>query len=282
MPRPLLVTIATQRSGTKFLGACLNAGALVRSFGEPFKPPPPESPFPAFAAGWIAAHPGFAFRGTEVAAMLDGFLDSLADRAAAEGRTAHLDVMYNNLGAFTGAWTWPVRVAGESPLCRLLRARGAKVLHLVRESVADCVASRLIAEHRGYHRRRGQPEPDGALRFAIDRGAAEREMRDILAARAFVRRAFRGYPDIAELAYPDFIAGNAVEASARARIAGLMDVPAAGGGAARLLGASDLLPTAPDKAKVIENWAELVAIEARLRDEATHAAGRLERGGGPG
>lgn len=282
MPRPILVTIATQRSGTKFLGACLNAGALVRSFGEPLKPPPPASPFPPFAAGWIAAHPGFAFRGTEVAAMLDGFLDSLVNQAMAMGRSAHLDIMYNNLGAFTGAWTWPVRAGGDSPLCRVLRARGARVLHLVRESVADCVASRLIAEHRGYHRRRGQPQPDRALRFAIAPGPAEREMRDILAARAFVRRAFRGYPGMAELAYPDFIAGNGIAAAARARIAGLMDLTAAEAEAAPLLGGSDLQPTAPDKAKVIENWDELVAIEARLRDEATRPSGRARHEGSPG
>lgn len=280
MPRPILVTIATQRSGTKFLGACLNGGALVRSYGEPFKPPPPDSPFPAFAAGWIAGHPGFAFRGTEVAAMLDGFLDSLADRAAAGGRIAHLDVMYNNLGAFTGAWTWPDRAGGDSPLCRVLRTRGAKVVHLVRDSVADCVASRLIAERRGYHRRPGQPEPDGALRLAIDLDAAEREMRDILAARAFVRRAFRGYPHVVELAYPDFIAGSGVDAAARARIAGLLELPAAE--AARLLGASALLRTAPDKAAVVENWDELVAIEARLREQPAHAMARARRAGAPG
>lgn len=100
MERPLLVTIANQRSGTKFLGATLNAFTRLRYFGEPFKPPPPASPFPAFAADWTASHPGFAFRGTEMAAMLDAFLDSLAARAAEGGRIAHLDVMYNMLGAF--------------------------------------------------------------------------------------------------------------------------------------------------------------------------------------
>ena len=90
MPAPLLVTLATQRSGTKFLGACLNAGSAVRSFGEALKPPPPEGPFPDFAARWIAAHPGFAFRGREIAAMLDAFLDTLAARATQGGRIAHL------------------------------------------------------------------------------------------------------------------------------------------------------------------------------------------------
>ena len=140
MERPLLVTIANQRSGTKFLGATLNAGTRLRSFGEPFKPPPPASPFPAFAAGWIASHPGFAFRGAEIAAMLDAFLESLAARAAEDGRIAHLDVMYNTLGAFSGIWSWPVRGEGDSTLCRVLRVRGAAVVHLVRESVADTTA----------------------------------------------------------------------------------------------------------------------------------------------
>jgi len=265
MPAPLLVTIATQRSGTKFLGACLNAGALVRSFAEPFKPPPPDSAFPGFAAAWIASRPGFAFRGAEMAALLDGFLDSLAARAAEQGRTAHLDVMYNNLGAFTGAWTWPVRDGGDSPLCHVLRRRGAKVIHLVRESVAECVASRLIAEQRGYHRRRALDAPESALRMDIDLPAAEREMRHILAARAFVRRAFRGYPGLVELAYPGFVSGRGLAPEAAARIAaliGLEETPAP-----RLSGSCDLQPTAPDKAAVIGNWQALLDLEARLQAE---------------
>ena len=56
MPAPLLVTIATQRSGTKFLVAALNAGTRLRSFGEAFKPPPPETPFPAFVRRAFRRH----------------------------------------------------------------------------------------------------------------------------------------------------------------------------------------------------------------------------------
>jgi hypothetical protein len=261
MAPPILVTIATQRSGTKFLGACLTAGAAVRSFGEPFKPPPPDSPFPAFAIDWMARRPGFAFRGSEMAAMLDAFLDGLAARAAAAGRVAHLDIMYNNLGAFTGAWTWPLHPGGASVLCSVLRARGAAVIHLVRDSLAELVASTLIAERRGYHRRDPLTPEDGALRLSADLVAAERQMRDILAARAFVRRAFHGHAAVVELAYPDFIAGAGLAPEAAARIAALPGLPRG----VALAGACPLRPTAPDRAAVVTNWEALLALEARLR-----------------
>lgn len=260
MAPPILVTIATQRSGTKFLGACLNAGDAVRSFGEPFKPSPPDSPFPAFAIDWMARCPGFAFRGAEIAAMLDAFLDRLTAVAAEQGRIAHLDVMYNNLGAFTGAWTWPIRPGGESTLCRVLRGRGAGVIHLVRDSLAECVASTLIAEQRGYHRSTPLAPQDGALRVTADLAAAERQMRDILAARGFVRRAFRGHAAWLELSYPDFIEGQALSPQAAGRLAAMAGLPPG----RAVAGSSALQPTAPDRAVVVTNWDDLLALEARL------------------
>lgn len=269
MAAPLLVTIATQRSGTKFLAACLNAGAAVRSCGEPFKPGPPASPFPAFAIGWMGAREGFAFRNAEMAALLDAFLDSLAAGAAAEGRIAHLDVMYNNLGAFTGAWTAPVNPDGDSPLCRVLRARGAGVIHLVRESLAACVASTLIAGQRGYHRTTPIGAVEAGLRLTADLAAAERRMREVLAARAFVRRAFRRHEGYVELTYPDFIAGQGL---APAALAALRRLPGLGR-AAEPAGAAALRPTAPDRASVVTNWEALTALEARVRAEAGGQAG---------
>lgn len=263
MNRPLLVTIATQRSGTKFLGAALNAGTLLRSFGEPFKPPPPDSPFPGFAAAWIATHPGFAFRSVDLAAMLNGFLDMIEARAAAQGRGAHIDIMYNNLGAFSGVWSWPVRPRGESLLVRILRERGAAVVHLVRESLAACVASTLVAERRGYHRQTALMAEDHALRLRADPVAAQAAMRDILAARQFLRRAFRADGRYVELTYPDFIADQTLSPAARASIARLLGAGA--DEAALLAGTSALRPTAPDKARVVENWDELVSLEAKLR-----------------
>lgn len=145
----------------------------------------------------------------------------------------------------------------------MLRARGAAVVHLVRESVADCVASRQIAEHRGYHRRDPLTESDRALRLTIDFAAAGQEMRAILAARDFVRRAFRGHGAYLELSYPAFIAGESLAPEAVTRIATQLGLPEAAG----LVGPSRLQPSAPDKAAAILNWAEVRDLEARIRAE---------------
>jgi hypothetical protein len=266
MERRLLVTIATQRSGTKFLGACLDAGTLVRSGGECFQPGDARGRFPAFLAGWFARHSEFDFRSQHLHAMVGDFLDHLL--ACSDRPVLHLDIMYNNLGAFSGAWAWPPP-SGGSLLAALLRAREVPVLHLVRDSVAECHASALIAERRGWHRRTDLDGAAAGLRLVADLRRAEREMRAILAARAFVRRSFRRQGRMVELRYPDFIAGQEIAAPARTRICALLGLPE---DTAAICGPSALRPTAPDKAAVIANWGDLVALEARLRAEG--AAGR--------
>jgi hypothetical protein len=157
-----------------------------------------------------------------------------------------------------------VRPGGESPLCRVLRARGAGIIHLVRDSLAETVASTLIAERRGYHRRLPLAAAEAGLRLEADLAAAERVMRDILAARGFVRRAFRRHAAHVELAYPDFIDGAGLSAAAAGAIAALPGLPPG----RVVAGGCALQPTAPDRAAVIGNWEALLALEASLRDAA--------------
>lgn len=266
MDRQILVTIATQRSGTKFLGHCLNAGSVVRSLGECFQPGGPDRSFPRFLSGWFSAHPEFDFRAAHIQALLDGFLDELLARC--DRPVLHLDIMYNNLGAFSAAWSWPPP-GGGSALVALLRRRGAAIIHLVRDSAAECHASTLIAGQRGYHRRSALDAGEEALRLEADLQRAGREIRAILDARDFVRRAFRGHARLLELHYPDFIAGQALAPDARAGMTALLGLPAD----APLAGATALRPTAPDKARVITNWDALVALEARMREERAAGAG---------
>lgn len=262
MPAPLLVTIATQRSGTKFLGGCLNAGTLVRSVHECFQPGEPRRLFPRFLHAWFAAHPEFDFRGSHMQQLLRAFLRHLAEEG--DRPVLHLDVMYNNLGGFAGAWAWPPP-GGDSPLAAALRAGEARILHLVRDSVAECHGSTIIAERRGWHRRHALGDPEASLRLAADLRRAERDMRAILLARDFVRRRFGRYPHVIELRYPDFIDGVGIAAPVRDSIARLLGLSPTE--AAALCGPCDLQPTAPDKAVVIENWDALVALEARLRQD---------------
>jgi len=56
----------------------------------------------------------------------------------------------------------------------VLRARGAGVIHLVRESLAECVASMLTAGQRGYHRTTPIGAAEAGLRLGADLAAAER------------------------------------------------------------------------------------------------------------
>ncbi|BDG70671.1 hypothetical protein [Roseomonas fluvialis] len=260
MDRQIIVTIATQRSGTKFLCGCLNAGTLVRSVAECFQPGEPRRLFPTFLAGWFARHPEFDFRSAHMHALLGAFLDEMLARS--DRPILHFDVMYNNLGGFSGAWAWPPP-GGGSLIAAVLRARNLPIIHLVRDSPAECHASTLIAEHRGWHRRTALAEPDAALRLVAEPRRAAREIRAILDARDFVRRTFRRHPRLLELRYPDFIDGQRLAPAAQAGIAALLGLPAD----TPVAGAADLRPTAPDKAQVIENWDELVAIEATIRAE---------------
>jgi hypothetical protein len=265
MDRQIIVTIATQRSGTKFLGGCLNAGSLVRSVGECFQPGEPRRLFPSFLSGWFARHPEFDFRSAHMQALLGDFLDDML--AHSDRPVLHFDIMYNNLGGLSGVWAWPPP-GGGSLLATLLRARNLPVIHLVRDSAAECHASTLIAEHRGWHRRTPLAEQEGALRLVADTARAAREIRAILDARDFVRRTFRRHPGLLELRYPDFIDGQALAPAAQAGTAQLLGLPPD----APVAGPTELRPTAPDKARVIENWEELVAIEATI--QAERGAGR--------
>jgi len=263
MPAPLLVTIATQRSGTKFLVAALNAGTRLRSFGEAFKPPPPDAPFPAFAARWIADHPGFAFRGTEIAAMLDAFLDSLAARAAAEGRIAHLDIMYNNLGAFGPIWSLPLGAPGSNFLLNWLKARRAAVIHLIRPDLAECYASHVIAEARGIYHTGNDQDAARGMNITLSADQALTYMLPVLRTRRFVQRAFAGYVRHLEVTYPDMVAGQTVAPHVADRIARLAGVPV--GDTARLFGASPLRPTAQDKRALVANFDDIARLARSLQ-----------------
>ncbi len=187
-------------------------------------------------------------------ALLDAFLDHLME--ASDRPVAHLDIMYNNLGALAPIWSWPET---DSFICRVLKSRRAAVIHLIRPSLAECHASSLIAQARGYHSTRPfDPQAHGTS-ITADLAEAEHAMRAILQARRFVQRFFHGYGRYIELIYPDFTAGTTVTPQARDAIARLLKRPADG-----LLGHSPLRPTAPDKASAITNYAALQALASGL------------------
>jgi hypothetical protein len=263
---PFLVTIATQRSGTKFLGTALSAGALVASRGEAFQPGGPAR-FGAFFAEFAAQRGSFGFEGAEMTAMLDAFVARLSAEVAPA--LLHIDLMYNNLGAFSPVWSLPMAGTRGNLLATWLKQRGAGVIHLVRPDLAECLASHVIAETRGVYHTGNAAEAARDISVTIGAEQATAYMLPILRARRFVRQAFAGYPRIVEVTYPSFIEGQTVAAEASQRVARLIGLPP--GAAPSLFGASPLRQTAPDKRGIVTNFDDIARL-ARLLEQEVAAA----------
>jgi hypothetical protein len=258
---PFLVTIATQRSGTKFLGTSLSAGSLYKSLGEVFQPGPGGADFRGFLARFVAARGGFGFEAEEMGAALDGFIAELRARVAPA--MLHIDLMYNNLGSFAPIWSMPNPAPGANFLLNWLKARRAGVIHLVRPDLAECFASHVIAERRGvYH---SGNDADAAREMNVTLGAeqAVTYMLPILRTRRYVQRGFIGYARFLEVTYPAIVGGQSVapaQAERIARLAGLgaADVP-------QLFGASPLRQTAPDKRALVTNYEDIERLAQTLQ-----------------
>ncbi|GGG27190.1 hypothetical protein GCM10010964_13880 [Caldovatus sediminis] len=257
----VIVTLATQRSGTKFLGTALGNGERVASFGEVFQPGRPAPSFGRFFARHLAGRESFAFSGPEMFECLDAFFAELHEAAA--GRAfVHVDVMYNNLGALTPIWARPMSDPHDNFLLNYFKSRGMVLLHLLRRDLADCYASHVIAESRGIYHTGDDRANAEAVSVTLDAAAAVAYLHPILKARRYVRRALAGYPRALEVEYPGFIAGPTVAPELAERLGALLRLP--GEARAGLFGASPLRPTASDKARMVTNYEEIRRLAAEL------------------
>lgn len=258
---PFLVTIATQRSGTKFLGTALSAGSVIRSLGEAFQPGPGGADFRGFFGRFVAARGGFGFEAEEMTAAFDAFVEHLRERVAPAG--LHFDLMYNNLGAFGPIWSLPLGAPGSNFLLNWLKARRAAVIHLIRPDLAECYASHVIAEARGIYHTGNDQDAARGMNVTLSADQALTYMLPVLRTRRFVQRAFAGYVRYLEVTYPDMVAGQTVAPHVADRIARLAGVPV--GDTARLFGASPLRPTAEDKRALVANFDDIARLARSLQ-----------------
>ncbi|MEO3474420.1 hypothetical protein AAFN86_21310 [Roseomonas sp. CAU 1739] len=250
-----IVTIATQRSGTKAFAQSLNGGALVRSAYEIFLPNNPVSSLTRAWAAHLGAHPDFGFSQDEMTAFLDDYFIRLHDTIDRDW--LHFDVMYDNLGVLSTLWTYPIGLPWRNFLMGYMRARGFLVLHLVREDILECFASNIIAQTRNlYHTDKDISAREEAP-IALDPERALHYVLPVARTRELVREAFRGNKRCIELTYPHFIADDHVAPDAVAKVAqGLgLDAEAAAG----LFGPIRMRQTAPDKRRLISNYDEVAA-----------------------
>jgi hypothetical protein len=255
------VTIATQRSGTKFLGTSLSAGSLCRSLGEVFQPGHGGADFRGFFGGFVAARGGFGFEAEEMGACLDAFVELLRERVAPA--MLHFDVMYNNLGSFAPIWSMPNAAPGANFLVNWLKSRRAGVIHLIRPDLAECFASHMIAESRGVYHTGNDADAARDLKMTLGAEQAVAYMLPILRTRRYVQRAFTGHARYLEVAYPDIIGGPAVAPPQAERIARLAGF--ATGDGARMCGPSRLRQTAPDKRSLVTNFDDMERLAQTLQ-----------------
>ncbi len=250
-----IVTIATQRSGTKAFAQSLNSGDWVRSAYEIFLPNNPAGSVTRAWAAHLGAHPDFGFTQNEMTAFLDDFFIKL--HASIDRDYLHFDVMYDNLGVLSPLWTYPVGLPWRNFLMGYFRARGFLVVHLVRDDILACFASNIIAQTRNlYHTDKdisGQQDapitldPDRALHYVLP----------VARTRELVREAFRGNGRCIELAYPDFIDNDRIAPATLEKVAQALKL--APDAAAGLFGPIRMRPTAPDKRRLISNYDAVAA-----------------------
>jgi hypothetical protein len=250
-----MVTLATQRTGTKAFAQALNTGSLVTSVYEVFMPNNKPASLTRAWAEHLGAHPDCDFSPKALTAFLDGFFDGA--RARIDRDWLHFDVMYDNLGTLSPVWTYPIGLPHRNFLLGYLRSRGIAVVHLVRDNILDCYASVILAQTRNlYHTDKPVDLPDEAP-IRLDPERALHYVLPAMRTRDLVREAFRGNRRYVELTYPDFIADDRIAPDAVAAVARTLGLAAPD--AQRLFGPVRMRPTAPDKQRVIANYDEVAA-----------------------
>lgn len=139
----ICVTIATQRSGTKLLGNCFNAGTEILALGELFHD---QSTSPLSFKRFVSAYSGFA----EMYSMgrLFDVLDSYFDELRGLYKNVQFDLMYSNL-YFGGPLWWDD--PSKLPILEYFISRQFAVIHLIR-NVTDTYVSLVNAQLTGsYH-----------------------------------------------------------------------------------------------------------------------------------
>jgi hypothetical protein len=249
-----LVTIATQRSGTKAFAQSLNTGALVRSVYEVFLPKNKPASLTRSFVEHLGANPDFSFAPDELTAFLDTFFAGL--HAKSDREYLHCDVMYDNLGVLSTLWTYPIGLPYRNFLLGYMRSRRFLVVHLVRENLLDCFASNMIAQARNLYHTDAEVVADEPP-MTLDPERALHYVLPALRTRAMLREAFRGNPRFIELTYPAFLDSDGVAPAAASKVAAALGLPP--DREAALFGPITMRPTAPDKGRLIANYDEVQA-----------------------
>lgn len=204
--RPV-VTIAAQRSGTKFLLASLRSGERFVPYGEVFNPQKKRN-YAFLKYLDRKAITLFGQHRRELERTLDGYFKHL-ERKAPRGKRVHFDLMYNQIGGVNPILAYP-GLKNDSFLLDYLKDRGFGILHIVREPLFEGYVSGRVARARGVHHTSNEDLSREELKLKINIEHMKKFTIGNLSARRAVRAALNGYAHGLEVGYPDFISGSNV------------------------------------------------------------------------
>lgn len=201
-----IITIAMQRSGTKFFGGSLNAGSLYCTRGEVFHPALIEE----FGISRYLERKKLNLFGLDYngfCSFFDSYFSYL--QSLDESRGVHIDVMYNNLGALVPIWTYPGE-RGVPPFIKYAKSRGFPIVHISRKNMLDAFISDAVASARGLFHTFDDGNVARDVEIELDVRKLKKTITSNLQARDLVEFSLEGYKKSISLQYPYFIENNAV------------------------------------------------------------------------
>lgn len=243
---PIVVTIAMQRSGTKFFGASLNAGQEYWSFGEVLHPAQVDKSHNL--VNFIESK-NQRFLGktlTQVYGLLDDYFSHLY--SVAKGRIPHVDIMYNNLGAIAPIWSYPAGLS-ENTLLSYFKLRKIGVVHIIRDPILDSFVSDAVANARGVFHTTSEDVSKEKIAVSLDINRLKQFTSMNFLSRKYVKDFFSGYEKYVELQYPDFAKNNKVDTE-------LVDFSKVFSSLEQLFGESKLRKTTNKQFVDIQNYKE--------------------------
>jgi hypothetical protein len=202
----LCVTIATQRSGTKALGACFNGGTALLTVGEVFHDSNKTiTGFARFAEG--SGDFAHKYVTGQVESILDDYFESLSKLYFG----VHFDFMYGNMDFLGLLWTEP---ASRLPIFNYFISREFSVIHLKRDPRESFISLKDAQRSSFYHFSTAGKSVDKAdgptlANENLSEVAAgfEAYKTGILRQRSTVDKAFKGYAFYTSINY-DELMGN--------------------------------------------------------------------------
>jgi hypothetical protein len=188
----LVVTLSTQRSGTKFLGNCFKCGTVVTPFGEVFNPD----------VSYIGSFFDFmAIRGSKMLRggndiLLDTYFKSFSDIF----NISSIDIMFNQIEIPAVTWNGH----GHFSMYGYLKQAGAVIISLERSILSTYLSMKYLEAFGGrahFFRQPTENMKDGAL--YIDESDFSKYHKNIVWHRSVLKDSMGDYEFFYNLSYDD-------------------------------------------------------------------------------